>query len=175
MYRLHDASCKVLEITSLQRLIHSGFEHHSNAAPSIHLDYERRIEMHDTQVLAFPHGRLFVEECFVKPAFTLERIDGEIAYTERCHVLEKVGSLARLYAIVLETTLGDHSGLTYLRPLDGYAEIGITATPTAGSYKYVVAAFVTITPVDFLYVVSYQLIVHLAELIALYVDYICYV
>ena len=56
--------------------------------------------MNVTQEFGFLNGGLFVEPCLIEQPIMTESIDGKITYAKGCQVLEKMRSLAWVYAIV---------------------------------------------------------------------------
>ena len=56
--------------------------------------------MNVTQEFGFLNGGLFVEPCLIEQPIMTESIDGKITYAKGCQVLEKMRSLAWIYALV---------------------------------------------------------------------------
>ena len=148
------------------------FHHYTQTFAAVHLDYQRLFKVDNTQILALPYGRLGGQEGFVEPSLAFKRVDGEVAYTKGGHVLEEVSTLTRFDAVALESAFRDDAGLTDLRPFYRDAQVGVAASPASGTNEDVVATLVTVFAVDLLNIVSNQLIVHLAELVALYINHV---
>ena len=103
-------------------------------------------------------------------------VDGEVAHTERCEILEEVSALTWVYAIVLQRHLHDDTRCRYMRPLHGYAQPRIARTPPARTYKHVVCAAVEIFLVQFFYFACYRRVVGSREsVVGLHVHHIGHV
>ena len=107
-----------------------------------------------------------VENIFLYDAVATEVVNSEIADTEGGEVLEEVGSLRRIYTIVLQSLLHDDSCRRDVRPFHGDAQPVVAGAPTSGTYEDVVLATLKETTVYLLYLVGYLRIVHGGEIVA---------
>ena len=60
-------------------------------------------------VSCFLHSREGIKDSTIVDSVAIEVVDGEIAHTEGGEVLEKVGTLRRIHAIVGQSCLNDDS------------------------------------------------------------------
>ena len=82
-------------------------EHIAQLLLAIDLDGEGLWEAHMAHVSRFLHGREGIKGGTIVDSITIEVVDGEIAHTEGGEVLEKVGALRRIHAIVGQSSLND--------------------------------------------------------------------
>lgn len=74
--------------------------HHSLLLPAVHFDGHGMFEADVAQVFRLVQGGLGVEVVLVVEAVVHVGVDGEVAHAERCQVLEEVGALAGVHAVV---------------------------------------------------------------------------
>ena len=99
-------------------------------------------------------GRHLVEQFFLQYAIVCIGVDGEVAYAERCQVLEEVSALRGIYMVVLQSCLDDDTGCRDVRPLDGDAQPVVAGAPTSRAYQHIVLVLIQELAVDLLYLVG---------------------
>ena len=115
-------------------------------------------------------GGTGIEEVLVVDAVVHVGVDGEVAHAERCQVLEEVGALAGIHAVVGQAGFHDNPGRADVGPLHGDAQPRVAAAPASGADEDVVAAFVEELLVDFFDFPSYLLVVRGAVVVGFHVD-----
>ena len=99
---------------------------------AIHFDDGGTWQADVADVFRLGEGGQGIQILLVEKPVVAVGVDSEIAYSEGCQVLEEVGALAWVHAIVLQAAFHDDAGLADVGPFHGNAEPGIAAAPTAG-------------------------------------------
>lgn len=89
-----------------------GFHHHTNSLFTIDLDANRIVETDMSHERCFLYRRDAFEPCLIEETIVLQEwVHREVTYPEGCEILEEVGALTRLDAVVLQPLLHDHPRL----------------------------------------------------------------
>lgn len=86
-----------------------GPENHSCTFAAVDGDCQRVVEPDNPEALRFVDGGHSVEVGDIVYAVVAVGVDGEVAHTERCEVVEEVSALARFYPVVVERRLNDQA------------------------------------------------------------------
>ena len=111
------------------------------------------------QILAFVYGRLCIQEVLIIHAIIHKGINSEVAHTERSQILEEVGPLAGIYAIIRQSGFHNDAGGTDMWPFYRNTQPCVTATLTSGPNENIIPAFIKELLVQFLYFPGNLLIV----------------
>ena len=85
--------------------------------------------MYMTKIFRLLYGRLRIQERLIEPTISLKWINRKIAHSERSQVLEEMGTLTRVYPIILQSAFHDHPCVTDMRPFHRNTQPRVAAPP----------------------------------------------
>ena len=106
---------------------------------------------HKLGLLDSRHG---IKHFFPPNALAQESIDGEIAHAEAREVLEEMGALAGVDAVVFESCLDNEFRGTDVRPFHRDAQPIVTRPPASWSHEHIPFSLIEETTVELLYLTS---------------------
>ena len=131
-----------LPLFLLKTIIIDLNQHYTLLFLAIHEYFKRFVKSHVPYKLSLFDCGHRVEHLLAVDAVVGIGVDSEVAHAKAGEVLEEVGALAGVHAVVLEFDLDDDLSGADVRPLDRHAQPRVARAPPSGPYEHVSTALV---------------------------------